>query len=166
MLTVPAKRLLHRPSTGLQVQIWLEVLWVWGMGGLLVHGIHSCRLVLKEVADVGSNYKKSYFWWPGNTNCGDSTDSNQIGEGQGCISARLVWGKGREGAVRLSGRGAPSDQSADGDYVDVLLTCGECGLGSLGSWSYSKEWVWNLGTKSVLKWNVRRRHSRNLILGI
>ena len=53
--------------------------------------------------------------------------------------------------MRLSGRGAPSDHSADGDYVDVLLTCGECGLGSLGSWSYSKEWVWNLGIKSVFK---------------
>ena len=53
--------------------------------------------------------------------------------------------------MRLSGRGAPSDHWTNGDYVDVLLTCGECGLGSLGSWSYSKEWVWNLGTKSVFK---------------
>ena len=34
-------------------------------------------------------------------------------------------------------------------YVDA--TCDECGFGSLGSWSYSKEWVWNLGTKTVLK---------------
>ena len=32
---------------------------------------------------------------------------------------------------------------------DVLFTCGECGLGSLGSWSYSKEWVWNLRPKCV-----------------
>ena len=44
-----------------------------------------------------------------------------------------------------------SDYWANGDYVDALLKCGECGLGSLGSWSYSKEWVWNLGAKSVLK---------------
>ena len=35
-------------------------------------------------------------------------------------------------------------------YVDVLFPCGECGFNSLGSWSYSKEWVWNLGTKSML----------------
>ena len=28
---------------------------------------------------------------------------------------------------------------------------GECGLGSIGSWSFSKKWVRNLGTKSVLK---------------
>ena len=43
---------------------------------------------------------------------------------------------------------------ANGDYVNVLPMCGECGLGSLGSWSYSKEW--NLGIKSVLKWNVSK----------
>ena len=42
-----------------------------------------------------------------------------------------------------------SDHQANGDYVDVSLTCCECGLGSMGSWSYSKEGVWNLGTKSV-----------------
>ena len=47
--------------------------------------------------------------------------------------------------------GAPSEGWANGDYVDVLFTCGECGFGSLASWCYSKEWVWNLGTKSVLK---------------
>ena len=35
-------------------------------------------------------------------------------------------------------------------YVDVLFTCCECGYNSLGSWSYSKEWLWNLGTKSML----------------
>ena len=45
---------------------------------------------------------------------------------------------------------------ANGDYVNVLPMCGECGLGSLRSWSYSKEWVWNLGTKSVLNWNVSK----------
>ena len=35
-------------------------------------------------------------------------------------------------------------------YVDVLFTCGECGFNSLGSWSYSKEWVWNLGAKKYV----------------
>ena len=34
-------------------------------------------------------------------------------------------------------------------YVDV--TCDECDFGPLASWSYSKEWIWNLGTKTVLK---------------
>ena len=35
-------------------------------------------------------------------------------------------------------------------YVDVLFTCGECAFNSLGSWSYSKERVSNLGTQSFL----------------
>ena len=142
MLTVPTKRLHHRPPTGLQVWIWLEVLWVWGVGGLPVHGIYSHRLVHKEVSkEVGSNYtnyKKSYFWWPGNPGCSESTGSNRIGKGQGHVSARLVWGKVREGVVWLSACGTSSDYWANGDYADVLLKCGECGLGSLGSWSYSK----------------------------
>ena len=35
-------------------------------------------------------------------------------------------------------------------YVDVIFTCCECGFNSLGSWFYSKQWVWNLRTKSML----------------
>ena len=35
-------------------------------------------------------------------------------------------------------------------YVYVLFTCGKCGFNFLGSWSYSKEWVWNLGTKKYV----------------
>ena len=35
-------------------------------------------------------------------------------------------------------------------YVDVLFTCSECGFNSLGSWSYCKEWVSNLGIQSLL----------------
>ena len=34
-------------------------------------------------------------------------------------------------------------------YVDVLHECGECDFNSLGRWSYSKEWVQNLGRKSI-----------------
>ena len=33
-----------------------------GVGGLPVHGTHSHNLVHKEVVEVRSNYKKSYFW--------------------------------------------------------------------------------------------------------
>ena len=54
-----------------------------------------------------------------------------------------------EGAVWLDSRGAPSDDCANGGYADVLLTCGECGLDSLGSWSFSIECLGKLGTKSV-----------------
>ena len=34
-------------------------------------------------------------------------------------------------------------------YVDVLFTCDKCSFNSLGSLSYSKEWVWILGTQSI-----------------
>ena len=54
-------------------------------------------------------------------------------------------------AVLFDECGASSDDWANGDYVDVLFMCGECGFGSLGSWSYSKKWVWNFGATSVLK---------------
>ena len=50
--------------------------------------------------------------------------------------------------------GAPLDDRANGGYVNVLFTCGECGFYSLGSWSYFKEWVWNLETKFMLYWNL------------
>ena len=45
------------------MRIWLEALWMLGVGGLQVHGICSWRLVYKEVVEVWSSYKKSYFWW-------------------------------------------------------------------------------------------------------
>ena len=32
----------------------------------------------------------------------------------------------------------------------VMLMCGKCGFNSVGSWSYSKEWVWRLRTESML----------------
>ena len=38
-------------------------------------------------------------------------------------------------------------------YVDVLLhvhVVSGRGFNFLGSWSFSKEWVWNLGTKCML----------------
>ena len=34
----------------------------------------------------------------------------------------------------------------------MIIVCGApfSGFSSLESWSYSKEWMWNLGTKSML----------------
>ena len=32
----------------------------------------------------------------------------------------------------------------------LMSYSGEYDFNSLGSWSYSKEWVWNLRTKSIL----------------
>ena len=49
-----------------------------GMGEIKVYGIGSRRLVYKEVVEVQSNYKKSYFWWFENPTCGDSAGRNQI----------------------------------------------------------------------------------------
>ena len=49
--------------------------------------------------------------------------------------------------------GVPLDHWANGGYVDVLFTYSECTFCSLGSWSYSKEWV-KLGTKSI--WHCSR----------
>ena len=53
--------------------------------------------------------------------------------------------------MRLSVCGAPFDYWVNGSYVDVLLQrVVECSFSSVGSRSYSKEWVWKSGTKSVL----------------
>ena len=41
----------------------------------------------------------------------------------------------------FSVRGASSYDLANGGYVDVLFTCGECGFTSLRTWSSSVEWV-------------------------
>ena len=61
--------------------------------------------------------------------------------------------RGKKGQYDLVCR-APLDDWANGGYIDVLFTCGECGFSSLGSWSYFKEWMWNLGTKST--WHCSR----------
>ena len=117
-----------------------------GVGRLQVHEIRSCRLLYKEVFEVLSNFKKSYFWWFGDPTCGDSTGGNRIEKDQGRVCARLFPGKWEDWAVWFSACGAPSGDLANGGYVDVLFTYGECGFHSLDSWSYFKEWVWNLGT--------------------
>ena len=91
---------------------------------------------VQEVFETLSNYKKSYFWWYGNPIYGNSKWNNHTGKDQGCVSARLVWGKRGQWAVWFSGRGAPLDDWANnGGYVDVLFTCGECGFSFFGSWS-------------------------------
>ena len=58
-------------------------------GGVGLQVIGGCRLVYKEVVEIGSNYKNSYLWWFGS----DLTWSN-------CL---CVWRKSRE----LGGRRSP-----------------------------------------------------------
>ena len=120
-------RLLYQKSSNTDfrlTQIWLEVLWMWSVGGLQVHGIRSRRLLYREVVEVWSNYKGSYFWWFENPTCGDLTRSNRIEKNQRRVSAKFVWGKRGEWAVWFSACGTHSDDWADGGYVDVLFTCG------------------------------------------
>ena len=69
--------------------------WEEGEGGrrevgLQKHGIGGHRLVCKEVVEVGSNYKNSYFWWFRS----DSTGSNRL----------CVWHKSTELGDRRSPR--------------------------------------------------------------
>ena len=66
--------------------------------------------------------------------------------------------------------GAPLGDWVNDDYADGLLHVWWVEFGSLGSWSYSEEWVWTSGAKlcSIVpgKWNVSRVAFRNSILGI
>ena len=112
---------------------------MWGVDEMQVHGIRGRRLVYKEVVEALSNCKKSYFWWYGNPACVDSTGSNRIEKDQARVSPRPVSGKRGEGAVWFSVCGAPLDDWANGGYVDVLFTCGECGFSSFESWYCSEE---------------------------
>ena len=64
-----------------------------GVAGWQVHGIRSRRIVYKEVVEVLSDYKKSYFWWFENPAFSDSTGSNRIEKDQDRVSDRFAWGK-------------------------------------------------------------------------
>ena len=62
--------------------------------------------------------------------------------------------------------GASLDDWFNGGYVDVLFTYGEFGFSSLGSWSYSNEQVWNLGTRSMLHCFMEVKCQQRDTLGI
>ena len=71
------------------------------MGGLQVHWIGSRRLVNKDLIEVRSNYKKSYFWWFGNLACGDSAGSNRIKKDKVMYLLDLFEGMGKKGHYNL-----------------------------------------------------------------
>ena len=83
-----------------------------------------------------------------NLACGDSTGSNRIEKGKVVYPLDLFEGRWKKGQCDLVYRVLLEDWAML-VYVDVLFTCDECSFNSLGSWSYSKEWVWILGTKSI-----------------
>ena len=97
------------------------------------------------------------LWWFENTTLGDSIGRNWIELNQGRVSPRPVWGKRGEGAVWFSVWAAPLDNWANGGHVDVFLTCVDHGFSPLESWFYSKELVWNFGTKGMLHCFRERR---------
>ena len=123
---------------------------MWGDGGLQVHGICSRTFAYKEVVKALWNCKKSYFWWFGDFTCVDSTGSNLIEKDQGRVSLRLARGKRAEGTVWFSVCEVSLDDWANGGCFHDLFTCDVCGFRFLSSRSYSKEWVWYLGIKSML----------------
>ena len=83
-----------------------------------------------------------------NPACGDSTESNRTEKDKVVYLLDLFEGRQEKGqhdlvcAVLL-------DDWAMLVFVDVLFTCDECSFNYLGSWSYSKEWEWNLGTQTI-----------------
>ena len=89
----PKKKLHCSLPTWFQMRIRLRgAVNLKGEGGRVVqqmHGIGGRRLVCKDVVEVRSNFKNSYFWWFGS----DSTGSIRL----------FVWRKSRE----LGGRGSP-----------------------------------------------------------
>ena len=83
-----------------------------------------------------------------NPACGDSTRSNRTAKGKVLYLLYLFKGRSEKGQCDLV-CGVPLDDLAILVYVDVLFTCRKCSFYSLGSWPYSKEWVWILGTQSI-----------------
>ena len=83
-----------------------------------------------------------------NPTYGDSTGSNRIEKGKVEFLRYLFGGRWRKRQCDLV-CGVLLDDWAMLVYVDVLFTCGECSFNSLGSWSYRKESVGNLGTQSI-----------------
>ena len=135
---------------------------MWDVGRLQVHGIRSC--CTKKWLSFGQTIR--------NLDSGDLgilLVVSRLGV-TGLKKTRVVYlldlFEGREWEVWFSACGALSYDWANGGYVDVLFTCGECGFGSLGSWTYSKEWIWNLG--KIVCWSETSAGwlSKNLMLGI
>ena len=87
-----------------------------------------------------SNYKKSYFWYYGNSTCSDLTGSTGLKKIRLLYLLNLFEGRGEKGLCDLvCVCGVPMDDWTNGGYVDVLFTCGECRFSSFGSWSCSEK---------------------------
>ena len=127
--------------------IRLVVLLMWGVGGMQSMKFAAAG---EEVVEALSNYRKSSFWWFGNPACCYSTGSTQTEKDKVCAPLRPAWEKRGESTVWFSVSGALLNDWANGGYVDVLFTCGECSFSSLESWFCSEERVWDWVTKDIL----------------
>ena len=83
-----------------------------------------------------------------NPACGDSTGSSRIEKGKVVYLLDLFEERWEKRQCDLVCE-VPLDGWAILVYVDVFFTCGESSFNFLGSWSYSKEWVWILGTQNI-----------------
>ena len=79
---------------------------------------------------------------------GKSTGSNRIEKGKVVYFLHLFEGTWEKEQCDLV-CGVLLDDWVMLVYVDFLFTCGKYSFNSLGSWSYSKKWVWILGTQSI-----------------
>ena len=145
------------------MRIWLEELRLRGVGGVQVHGICSRRLVYKEVVEVQSDHKKSYFWWCWLLRLNPGSWGEHF-------TSQLSWGA----AWLLVTCGSPVFLGVDNELRSCVLWLLMTGLMMalltffdmvsmvllIGSWCYSTEWVWSLRTKLCCiasgKWNVSR----------
>ena len=75
----------------------------------------------KEVVEVPSNYKKSYFWWSGNSACGDSTESNWIEKHKVVYLLDLFEGKREKGQCDLVCWASLDDWANASFYIDVAF---------------------------------------------
>ena len=125
-----------------------------GVGGLHGHAIRSHRLLHKEVAEVQSNYEKSYFWWFGNLGYGKSTGSNHTEKDQGRVSVRRVWGKrGENGQCDLVRAERLQRIGLMVVMLMVLFTCDDlvsilsngCGIWGQNSVALFQEKKWQQG---------------------
>ena len=146
MFTVSAEKLHHRPPTRFQIRNRLGV--------MQIQGWVECKCIELVAADRCTRKWLRFDQTIRNLTSGDlgiPLVVNQLErprlEKTSCISWTCLRECGRRGnAIQCVER-----LLMIGLMLMMLMSySGEYNFNSLGSWSYSKEWVWNLRTKSIL----------------
>ena len=131
-----------------QRRIQLEVLYLGWMDCKWKELVATCWST-KGCLSFNENIRNLTSGDLGNSTCGNLTGSSRIEKENVMYLLDLFDRRGEKGQCDLV-CGALLDDWAVLVYVDVLFTFSECSFNSLGKWSYSREWVWNVGTKSML----------------